>query len=117
MIGLIELATTTNTSSGITGYLPSQLLPYSSIIGLVLLFIDGLLFGLAIKKALTSAILMIAAIILATFVGLAIPFISEGSIFTHLVNIFNYQVSQIGPAFYGLPIFWIIGLAIGLWKG
>ena len=112
----IALAATNSTTS-LSGVLPSQLLPYASIIGLVLLFADGLLFGVALKKALVSAILIVVALLLATFVGLTIPFMTTGNIFTHIVNIFTYQAVHIGPAFYGLPIFFIVGFAIGIWKG
>ena len=114
----IALATTnTTTTTGLSGALPSQLLPYASIIGLVLLFVDGLLFGIAVKKALVSVVLIVVALMLAAFVGVTVPFVSTGTIFTHIVNIFTYQAAHIGPAFYGLPIFFVIGVAIGIWRG
>ena len=115
---LVQFAlATTNTTSGLSGALPSQLLPYASIIGLVLLFVDGLLFGIAVKKALVSVVLIVVALMLAAFVGVTVPFVSTGTIFTHIVNIFTYQAAHIGPAFYGLPIFFVIGVAIGIWRG
>ena len=109
--------TTTTSTAGLSGVLPSQLLPYSSVIGLVLLFIDGVLFGIAVKKALVSVVLVVVALLLAAFVGVTIPFVSKGTIFTHIVSIVTYQAAHIGPAFYGLPIFFIIGFAIGIWRG
>jgi hypothetical protein len=108
---------TSTTVSGIAGSLPQQLLPYASIVGIMLAFVDGLIFGVAIKKAITSAILIIAGFLLAGFIGLTIPFLSTSSITTHLLNIFISQARLIGPAIYALPIFWIIGFAIGIWRG
>lgn len=98
-------------------FLPSDLQAYSSIITVVLLFVDGLLFGVAIKKAIISIVLIMVGLVLAGVIGLSIPFISSGEVWTHVVNIATSQASHIGPIFYGFPIFWIIGLAIGIWRG
>jgi hypothetical protein len=98
-------------------FLPPELQAYSSIITIVLLFVDGALFGLAIKKAVISVILIIVGLILASLIGLSIPFISTGDIWMHVINIFMTQAAHIGPIFYGFPIFWIIGFALGIWKG
>jgi len=98
-------------------FLPPDLQAYSSIITLVLLFVDGLLFGLAIKKAVVSVVLMIVGLALAGVVGLSIPFLSTSEVWTHVSNIITSQASHIGPIFYGFPIFWIIGFAIGIWRG
>ncbi|MDG6915775.1 MAG: hypothetical protein JRM90_07400 [Nitrososphaerota archaeon] len=108
---------TTNTTTALSGVLPSQLLPYGSIIGLVLLFVDGVLFGIAVKKALVSVVLVVVALMLAAFVGVTVPFVSTGTIFTHIVNILTFQAAHIGLAFYALPIFFIVGFAIGVWRG
>ena len=108
---------TASTTTGLSGVLPSQLLPYGSIIGLALLFVDGVLFGIAVKKALVSVVLVVVALMLAAFVGVTVPFVSSGTVFTHIVNILTYQAAHMGPAFYGLPIFFIVGFAIGVWRG
>jgi hypothetical protein len=89
----------------------------AGIISIVLLFADGLVFGLAVKKGITSLILVIVGIILAGAIGLAIPFISLSDVWTHILGIFASQVSHIGGIFYAFPIFWIIGFGIGLWRG
>ena len=89
----------------------------NSIIPIVLLFVDGLLFGIAAKKGITSAILIIVGLILAGAVGLTIPFITTANIWTHIINIFMSQASHIGALFYAMPLFWIVGFGIGLWKG
>jgi len=90
---------------------------FNSIIAIVLLFVDGLLFGIAAKKGITSAILIIVGLILAGAIGLTIPFITTTNIWTHILNIFMSQASHIGVVFYALPLFWIVGFGIGLWKG
>lgn len=89
----------------------------NSIIPIVLLFVDGLLFGLAAKKAVTSAILIVVGIVLAGAIGVTFPIISTSDIWTHLFNILRSQASHIGPVFFTMPLFWIVGFGIGLWKG
>jgi hypothetical protein len=113
----VTRAATSTNSTAISAALPSQLLPYASIIGVVLLFVDGLIFGVAIKKAITSAILIIVGLVIAGFVGVAIPFLSAGNLETHLVNIFISQARHIGPLIFAFPLFWIVGFALGIWKG
>ena len=98
-------------------FLPPELQSYSPIITIILLFVDGLFFGLAVKKALTSVVLVIVGVILAGVIGLSIPFLSAGEIWSHMINIFFSQASHIGPIFFSFPIFWIIGFAAGIWKG
>jgi hypothetical protein len=89
----------------------------AGIVSIVLLFSDGLVFGLAAKKGISSAILIIVGLVLAGAIGLSIPFISLSDVWGHLVNIFLSQASHIGAVFYAFPIFWIIGFGIGLWRG
>jgi hypothetical protein len=89
----------------------------NSLIPIVLLFVDGLIFGIAAKKGIMSAILIIVGLVLAGAIGLTIPFVSTTDVWTHLINIFMSQASHIGGVFYAMPIFWIIGFGIGLWKG
>jgi hypothetical protein len=114
--GAVHAASST-TSTGISPALPSQLLPYASIIGVILVFIDGLIFGVAVKKAITSAILIVVGLIIAGFAGVAIPFLTTSNMETHLTNILISQARHIGPIFYTLPLFWIVGFALGIWKG
>lgn len=90
---------------------------YNSIISIILLFADGLVFGVAAKKGVMSAILIIVGIILAGAIGLTIPFLSASEVWTHIVNIAISQASHVGAVFYTLPVFWIIGFGLGLWKG
>lgn len=89
----------------------------AGIIGILLLLADGFIFGIAAKKAITSIILIIVGLLLASFIGVVIPFLSANEIFTQLSNIVVSQASHIGPILYSFPVFWIIGFALGLWKG
>jgi hypothetical protein len=89
----------------------------AGVVSIVLLFADGLVFGLAAKKGISSAILIVVGLVLAGAIGLTIPFISLSDVWSHIVNIFLSQASHIGAVFYAFPIFWIIGFGIGLWKG
>jgi len=97
--------------------LPSSLQDYSAIITVILLFVDGLIFGVAAKKAVTSVVLIIVGLIIAGAIGLSIPFLDVSQVWTHVVNILVSEARHIGPVLYGFPIFWIIGFAIGIWKG
>jgi hypothetical protein len=89
----------------------------AGVVSIILLFADGLVFGLAAKKGITSAILIVVGLVLAGAIGLTIPFISLTDVWTHVVAIFESQASHIGAVFYAFPIFWIIGFGIGLWRG
>lgn len=110
-------SSSTTTTTGVSSSLPQQLLPFASIIGVILTLVDGLIFGVAVKKAITSAILIIVGVLLAGFIGLTIPFLSSSNIMTHLLNILISQARLIGPVIFALPLFWIVGFALGIWKG
>ena len=97
--------------------LPTDLQPYGSIILLGFLAFDGFLLGIAAKKAVVSVILVVVALMLATFVGLSIPFLNSNQIITQVMNFVTTQVKSGGSSFFTLPVFWIIGFAVGLWKG
>ncbi len=87
------------------------------MISIILLLVDGFLFGLAVKKAIISIILVVVGIVLAGMIGLSIPSLGLNSVWTHVANIFASQVHNIGGIFYAFPVFWVIGFALGLWKG
>lgn len=90
---------------------------YSSVIGLILLFVDGLIFGFAVKKGLVSIVLLVIGIVLAGAIGISIPFLSTTDIMTHVFNIVASQYRHIGPLFTAFPILWIVGFGIGIWRG
>ena len=90
---------------------------YGMLINIALLFIDGALFGLATKKALTSLILLVVALALAGYLGLSIPSLTPSSIVSHAASFALSIYHQIGPQFFAYPIVFIAGFAIGFWKG
>ena len=86
----------------------------SAVIVLVLLFIDGLIFGVAAAKGILSIILVILGLIVAGMIGVAIPFLATGTIMTHVTDIVTSQAKNFTYYVYGFPIAWIIGFVVGL---
>jgi hypothetical protein len=86
------------------------------IIVALLIFFDGIIFGVAAAKAVTSIILVVLGLIIAAFVGLAIPFlgVSAGSFLGGLEHLVISSVNRYGPGFFAMPIFWIIGFLVGI---
>jgi hypothetical protein len=89
----------------------------AGVVAIILLFVDGLIFGFAAKKAVVSVILIIVGLLLAGFIGVTIPYLTISGFWSHFLNILETQVRHIGAIFYAFPLFWIIGFGIGLWKG
>jgi hypothetical protein len=89
----------------------------AGIIGIVLLLADGFIFGIAGKRAATSILLLIVGLILASFIGLVIPFLTLSDVWTRVIDCVTSEASHIGPLLYSFPVFWIIGFALGLWQG
>ncbi len=96
---------------------PSVLEPYAAYITLLLVFVDGLLFGLAVKKGLISIILMVVAFFLAYFVGLS--FIPKIDIINVIHSVVNYMATvKFGSLILSFSlILFIVGFGIGAWKG
>ena len=96
---------------------PSVLEPYAAYITLLLVFVDGLLFGLAVKKGLISIILMVVAFFLAYFVGLS--FIPKIDIINVIHSVINYMATvKFGSLILSFSlILFIVGFGIGAWKG
>ena len=93
----------------------------NSIVDLILSFTAGLLFGLAVKKALVGFLLAIIAFVISAYVGLTfIPKISLSYEF-HKWSLFllSYMSSfKFGGIVVSITvILFLVGLAIGLWKG
>lgn len=89
----------------------------AGVVGILLLLLDGFIFGVAAKKAITSIILVIVGLLLASFIGIVIPFLTVNDVWNRVVSVLVSQASHIGPLVYSFPIFWIIGFLLGLWKG
>jgi len=94
--------------------IPAQ---YQQIINLVLIFADGIIIGAAIKKGLTSFILILIGLVIASYVGISFPGVSFELLLSKAVSFASYMFSKTPLQFTGLPILFLIGLAIGLWKG
>jgi len=88
-----------------------------SVVAIVLALVDGLIFGVAIKRAIVSVILAVIGFALAGYIGINIPGISSSTFLAKLPVIMAY-ITSVAPQFLiGVPIFFVIGLAIGIWKG
>jgi hypothetical protein len=85
------------------------------VISILLLF-DGIIFGVAAAKGVTSIILIVLGLILATFIGISIPFLNSGtsSFLGGMETMFIHFVNRYGPAFLAMPILWIVGFLIGI---
>ena len=94
---------------------------YNQIITIILTFVSGLLIGLAVKKGLTALILGIVGVVIAGYVGIAfIPKISLTYEFHKWSSFFLTYISTVKFGAVQLTlsvILFLIGLAIGLWKG
>ena len=96
-------------------------IPFSAIITIILTFAAGLFIGLAVKKGLTALILGIVGIVIAGYVGIAfVPKISLtyeihkwSSFFLTYVSTVKFGAIQLTLS----VVLFLIGLAIGLWKG
>ncbi len=99
---------------------------YSGLIIPILAFVDGLLFGLAIKKGIVSFVLLLVAFVVSSYLGFTI--ISNQTV-THAINFITsfvsthiQSVSSLIPigsagAISLVAVLFIIGLGIGIWKG
>lgn len=89
--------------------------PLSYLVVIILLFFDGLIFGVAARKGAISVVLIIVGIILASFIGLSLPFLSNsGSLIVHLETFIANAARRFGQIIYAFPILWIIGFIVGL---
>jgi hypothetical protein len=100
-------------------FLPTSLDAYSSIITLILLFVDGAIFGIAARKGIMAAILIIIGILVAGLLGLSAPLgLSTSDVVGKVLHIIAFQATHGGTAIvYTFPVFWLIGFVVGLWKG
>ncbi len=101
----------------LSSHLPSVLNEYSWIVFPILFFVDGLLFGLAIRKGVAALILAIIGFAVADFIGLSfLPNFSA----TQLWNSIYQYASQytLGTISFGTSVaLFVIGLVVGLLKG
>lgn len=93
----------------------------NGILDLILPFVAGLFFGLAIKKGLTAFILGIVGVVIGSYIGLT--FLPKISLSYEIHKWSLFLSSYLATAKFGsvvlttTVIIFLIGLAIGLWKG
>jgi hypothetical protein len=97
--------------------IPAELEPYWGLILLGLTFVDGLIFGIALKKAVSAIVYIIIGLLLAGFIGLTLPLPSSQTLLEYALKMVPNIINKIGPIAAGLPILFIIGFLVGLLKG
>ncbi|MGC8569598.1 MAG: hypothetical protein ACP5LW_06315 [Nitrososphaeria archaeon] len=90
---------------------------YQQIITLVLVFVDGLIFGVAIKKGVISFVLFLIGLFIASYIGLSLPYVNAQLLISRAISFITYVMHRSSYTLTGLPILFLIGLALGLWKG
>ncbi len=100
---------------------PSYLEPYQNYITLILVFVDGLLFGMVAKKAVVAIILLIVALLIASFIDLSfIPKVNFSDLIGNITRYASNYTSSLHLSSINITFFlivFIIGLGIGIWKG
>ena len=91
--------------------------PYTQFIVPALLFVDGLFFGLAVKKGMKSLTFFIAGIVLASYLGLSFISFSPLELTNQAFKIATELYDRVGPFIASFPILFILGVAIGIWRG
>ncbi|MEM0155422.1 MAG: hypothetical protein QW597_02310 [Thermoplasmataceae archaeon] len=96
---------------------PTFLEPFSQELTVILLFLDGLFFGIAIKKALTSFILIVIGLLIAYFIGFSlVPKISVTNLISQVATYASSVHFGTFVVTFSILLFFI-GLGIGIWKG
>ena len=99
---------------------------YSGFVIPILALVDGLLFGLAIKKGVMSFILLVVAIIVSGYVGFSfIPQISVTSLLNSAVSYMSIHLQSLTAlipigntgAISLVVVLFVVGLGVGVWKG
>ncbi len=96
------------------------------LVELALIFIDGLLFGLGIKKGIWSVLLIIVAVLLGEYINFSVlPKATLGTFYTDVIDHIKYVITNIetiiplhdiGAISISLVLF-IVGFVIGYLKG
>lgn len=99
---------------------------YTGLIVPILAIVDGLLFGLAIKKGVVSFVLLLIAFVISGYIGFAfipnIPVTSLMNTVIHYVTTNAQSLSSIVPignlgSISLLVVLFFVGLGVGIWKG
>ena len=96
---------------------PVAIQPYAAYITMILGFVDGLLFGLAVKKAVISVVLVIVGLIVASFLGLTfLPNVTSSQFYSAVSSFFTHLNFGAFTVTFSIVLF-AIGFGIGIWKG
>ena len=96
-------------------------IPLSEIVTIILTFVAGLFIGLAIKKGIMAFVFAIIGFLIAGYVGVA--FVPEVSMSYEIHKWSTFILTYVSTVKFGAiqltlsVILFLIGLAIGLWKG
>lgn len=99
---------------------------YTGLIVPILAIVDGLLFGLAIKKGIVSFVLLLIAFVISSYIGFT--FVLNHTITAFANTIVNFITSNAQSFAALVPIgnlgsisllavLFFVGLGIGIWKG
>ncbi len=100
---------------------PAALEPVAPYLTLFLVFLDGLLFGVAVKKGVVSIILIAIGLFIGTYIGLS--FIPQVSISSVISKISSNAATFESVLHFGsftltfIVLLFIIGFGIGIWRG
>jgi hypothetical protein len=124
LLGMLSVATMTATSS--TGSLTLSSVLSNPLVELALIFIDGLLFGLGIKKGVWSVILIVVAVLLSEYINYSVlPKASLSTFYDDVKAHIDYIIaninkiipfSNLGAVSISLILF-IVGFIVGYLKG
>lgn len=99
---------------------------YSGLVIPILALVDGLLFGLAIKKGVVSFVLLLVALVVSGYVGFSfIPNVSVTSLMNTVVSYVTNHIQSLTAlipigstgAISLVAVLFVIGLGVGIWKG
>lgn len=97
-----------------------------ALVTIALIFFDGLLIGIAAKKGIVAMILLLIAVVLSAYLGIAyLKSLSASTIETWIVSHSSLltqsiegvlPIGSIGSISLSIVLF-VVGIAVGLWKG
>ncbi len=124
LMGILTVVSMTATNS--TGSITVSSVLSNPLVELALIFIDGLLFGLGIKKGVWSVILIVIAVLLSEYINFSVlPKASLSTFYDDVKSHIEYIItninkiipfSNIGAISISLILF-IVGFIVGYMKG
>ncbi len=124
LMGILTVVSMTATNS--TGSITVSSVLSNPLVELALIFIDGLLFGLGIKKGVWSVILIVIAVLLSEYINYSVlPKASLSTFYDDVKSHIEYIItninkiipfSNIGAISISLILF-IVGFIVGYMKG